>query len=119
MLEAVKVVKNVKSLGSVLVLDLKNIVFCHTAPSWMEHYASTVEKPLWHGNYKFVHIANQAEQLLTQDPVLKAFAELLSEEGCVVVGLCGRWTASAWSLDRVVVGQCGRWTVWNHLCDAG
>jgi hypothetical protein len=45
-------------------------------PIWMEHYASTVEKPLWLGNYKLVHIANQAEQLLTREPVLKAFAEL-------------------------------------------
>ena len=49
----------------------------------MEHYASTVEKPLWLANYKLVHIANQAEQLLTCEPVLKAFAKLSEEQNAV------------------------------------
>jgi hypothetical protein len=79
MLEAVKVANNVKSLGSVL-WSATSRTYCLPYPIWMEHYASTVEKPLWLANYKLVHIANQAEHLLTRDPVLKSFAELSEEQ---------------------------------------
>ena len=54
----------------------------------MHHYASMIEKPLWLANYKLVHIANQAEHLLTPDPVLKSFAELSEEQHAVHLLLC-------------------------------
>jgi GNAT superfamily N-acetyltransferase len=52
-------------------------------PTWMEHYASTVEVPLWLAKYKLVHIANQAEHLITRDPVIKSFDDLSEEENAV------------------------------------
>ena len=59
----------------------------------MEHFASTVEKPLLLANYKLVlHIANQAEQLLTREPVLKAFAELSEEQNAVHALYCSFFT---------------------------
>lgn len=52
-------------------------------PLWTEHYASTVEKPLWLANYKLMHIANQDEQLLTREPVLNSFTESSAEHNAV------------------------------------
>ena len=53
-------------------------------PIWMEHYASsTDEKPMWLADYKLVHIANQAEQLLTREPLLKDFSDLSEEQNAV------------------------------------
>jgi hypothetical protein len=49
----------------------------------MEHYASTVENPWWLANHKFVHIGNEAEQLLTQEPVLNFFTDLSEEHNAV------------------------------------
>ena len=49
----------------------------------MEHCASTDEKPMWLANYKLVHIANQAEQLLTREPLLKDFSDLSEEQNAV------------------------------------
>ena len=67
----------------------------------MEHYASTDEKPVWLANYKLVHIANQAEQLLIWEPLLKEFSELPKEQNAVH----GRRTV--WSKDRTVQGPHG------------
>ena len=38
---------------------------------------------MWLANYKLVHIANQAEQLLTREPRLKDFYELSEEQNAV------------------------------------
>ena len=49
----------------------------------MEHYESTVEKPLWLARYKLMHIANQAESLPMREPLLKAFDKLSKEQNAV------------------------------------
>ena len=95
-------------------------------------FASTVEKPLWLANYKLVYIANQAEQVLTRDPVLKAFAELSEEQNAVHSLYCSFFTDAKDRHDMLLaleightmaIVECdeteskfadhGRWTVWS------
>ena len=95
-------------------------------------FASTVEKPLWLANYKLVYIANQAEQVLTRDPVLKAFAELSEEQNAVHALYCSFFTDAKDRHDMLLaleightmaIVECdeteskfadhGRWTVWS------
>jgi GNAT superfamily N-acetyltransferase len=52
-------------------------------PTGMEHYESTVEKPLWLARFKLMHLANQAESLPMREPVLKPFGELSKEQHAV------------------------------------
>jgi hypothetical protein len=76
-------------------------------PIWMEHYASTVGTPLWLANYKLVHIANQAEHLLTQDPILKSFAELSEEQIAVHALYCSFFTDEKDRRDMLLALEIG------------
>jgi hypothetical protein len=73
----------------------------------MGHSTSTVEKPLWLVNYKLVHIANQAEHLLTQDPILKSFAELSEEQIAIHALYCSFFTDEKDRRDMLLALEIG------------
>ena len=39
-------------------------------PTWMEHYPSANDKPIWLETYKLVHLANQGDSFLSRIPTL-------------------------------------------------
>ena len=63
----------------VLALGIEILSF----PTWMEHYPSADNKPIWLETYKLVHIASQGDTFLTRMPTLTPSEDQSNEHKAV------------------------------------